>query len=268
MDMVLGGLLVGILVGLTGIGGGSLLAPALVAFFGVRPLDAVGTALFVKAAMKSLALVGHIQAREINYKVGGLLVAGAAPSAVVAVILLIVFAYVGFQVERWAHWMLAGIAVLAGAATLLRPLYSYRFQDADVRVLASLPVRITAIILVGIVTGALLALTAIGGSALTIPMLGLLYLMPQKRIAGTDAFLTAIVAASAALFHAVGGNISWVVAANVSLGAMPGLLLGLWLTRRRVLPEVVSRTVLGVLVASMGIWMLVSLFRGAETPVP
>ena len=253
--------------GLTGIGGGSLLAPALVTFFGVRPLAAVGTALFVKAAMKSIALVGHIQAREINYKVGGLLVAGAAPSAVATVIVLIVFTHVGFTVERWAHWMLAAIALLAGAATLLRPLYSFRFQDSDIRVLASLKVRITAIVIVGIVTGSLLALTAIGGSALTIPMLGLLYLMPQKRVAGTDAFLTAVVAASAAVIHGVGGNISWAAAANLSVGAMPGLLLGLWLTRRRLLPEVVSRTALGILVAGMGIWMLVSLFHGGETPV-
>ncbi len=131
-------------------GGGSLMAPGLVAFFGVRPLAAVGPALAVKAVMKWIALVPQVQAREINYKIGGFLVAGAAPSAVATVIAVIVFQHLGFRVERWAHWMLAAVALLAGAATLLRPLYSYRFHDTDVRVLASLKVRLTAVIIVGL----------------------------------------------------------------------------------------------------------------------
>ena len=259
-EIILAGLLVGVLAGLTGIGGGSLLAPGLVAFFGVRPLAAVGTALAVKAAMKSIALIQHIQAREINYKVGGFLVAAAAPAAVATVIVLIVVQHAGptfgFSMEHLAHWLLAVVALLAGAATLLRPLYTYRFHDTELRVLASLKVRLTAVIIVGIVSGILLAVTAIGDSALTFPVLGLLYLMPAKRIAGTDTFLTAIVAASAALLQAAGGNIAWAVSGNLILGAMPGVLLGLWLARRRLLPEVVYRTVLGISVAGMGAWML------------
>ena len=262
--MILAGVLVGMLVGLTGIGGGSLLAPGLVAFFGMRPLAAVGTALIAKAAMKWIALTPQIQAREINYKVGGFLVAGAAPSAVATVVALIVLAHIGLDLDRWVRWVLGGVALLAGAATVLRPLYSYRFHDSDMRVLASLKVRLTAVIIVGLVTGFLLALTAIGGSALTIPVLGLLYLMPTKRVAGTDAFVTAIVAAAAALFQAVGGNIAWAVAGNLTLGALPGLLVGSWLSRRRLLPEVVYRTVLGVFVAAMGGWMLYSLFRSSS----
>lgn len=261
IEIIFAGLLVGALVGLTGIGGGSVLAPGLAAFFGVRPLAAVGTALAVKAAIKSIALIQHIRAREINYKVGGILIAAAAPAAVGAVIVVIVLRFVGFSLEVWTHWLLAIVALLAGIATLLKPLYTYRFQDTEMRVLANLGVRVTAIIIVGILTGALLAVTAIGGSALTFPVLGLLYLMPIRRIAGTDTFLTAIVAASAASFHGLGGNIAWAVSANLTLGAMPGVVLGLWLARRRLLPEGVYRSVLGLLVAGMGAWMLYGLVR-------
>lgn len=265
-DIFLAGLACGIVVGLTGIGAGSLLAPALVGLFSFNPIIAVGTSLLVKATMKLMELVSHILRREVNYKIGGILVAGAVPSAMAMVVVFAVLQHNDFAVDRWVHWALAIVALLAGLASLLKPLYSIRFHEGEVRVLASLKVRLTACIIVGIVGGGLMAFTAIGIGALIVPVLGLMYLMPGKRVAGTDAFQTFIVAASSSLVHGIAGNISWMLAANLLLGAIPGVAAGLWLAYKKLDPEAVVRTGVGLLTAAMGIWMLVNLYRGGGTP--
>jgi uncharacterized membrane protein YfcA len=265
-DVFLAGLFAGIVVGLTGIGAGSLLAPALVSLFGFNPLTAVASALVVKSTIKWMEAGSHVLQRNVNYKVGGILVAGGAPAAIAAVATLWALRHFDFQVDRWTHWALAVIALAAGVASLLKPLYSFRFHEGDVRVLASLKVRVTACILAGISGGALIAFTAVGGGAVVVPLLGLLYLMPVKKVAGTDAFQTAIVASSAALVHGIAGHVSWALSANLLVGAIPGAAGGLWLAYKRLDPEAVVRSGVGLLAAAIGIWMLVTLVRGGGTP--
>ena len=250
-EIALAGLVVGTLVGLTGIGGGSLLTPTLIVLFKVNPLTAVGSDLFVNAVTKLFGSAQHARQGTINYKLAGYLAIGSIPAALAGIGLISLLELYDFDVDVLLRRLLAGTLILAGATMAFRPLLLREAPDTDLTVQANIRVRVRTTVLMGAVAGFLVGLTSIGSGALIVPVLTILYPLPIRRIVGTDIFHAVLLAGVASLAHWGAGNVDWTLTGNVLIGSVPGVLVGARLSM--VAPDRVLRTALGLLVILSGV---------------
>ena len=181
----LSGFCVGALVGLTGVGGGSLMTPVLILLFGIHPASAVGTDLLYAAATKAGGSLVHGLAGTVEWRVVGLLASGSLPMAMLTLMVLSRLGFSGSRVEHVTTFVL-GLALLATAAALV-------FRS---RLIASLGIRaerangrrtVSLTVLTGMALGVLVSLTSVGAGALGVTALILLYpALPMARIVGSD----------------------------------------------------------------------------------
>ena len=254
-DIALAGLIVGTLVGLTGIGGGSLLTPTLIVFFNVNPLTAVGSDLVFNAATKLFGSAQHGRQGTINYKLAFILASGSIPAALAGIGLITLLKEVyDVDADKAITRILAGTLVLAGGIMLARPLLERRGQNPEPRLVATFEVRKRATIALGAAVGFLVGMTSIGSGALIVPILTLLYPLPMRRIVGTDIFHAVLLASVASMAHWGAGNVDWDLTGNLLIGSIPGVLFGARLAMRA--PDRVMRTALGVLVILSGIRLI------------
>ncbi|WP_153099600.1 sulfite exporter TauE/SafE family protein [Paraburkholderia hayleyella] len=249
------GLFVGFLVGLTGVGGGSLMTPILVLLFGVHPATAVGTDLLYAAATKSVGTFVHGIKGSIDWRVTLRLAAGSVPAA--ALTLLLLHRY-GMHSSRTSQIILN----VLGAALLLTALaLVFRPQ------LAALAARRTAppgsrralglTILTGAVLGALVSFTSVGAGAIGVTVLLLLYpLLPTTRIIGSDIAHAVPLTLLAGTGHWLLGSVDWTMLLSLLLGSLPGIVLGSHLSSRA--PDVLLRHILAVTLALVGIKLVSS----------
>ena len=262
MDIVLNpalsisGFAVGLLVGLTGVGGGSLMTPLLVLAFGVRPVTAVGTDLLYAAITKSGGSWVHHRHGNIDWRITGLLAAGSVPAAALTLLLLARIGVDGHGASGLVSTAL-GFALLLTAASLifrqrLLALAQRRAQEAR-------PARQTALltVLVGALVGALVSISSVGAGALGVTALSFLY--PQlatRRIVGSDIAHAVPLTLVAGLGHWWLGSVDVPLLLNLLLGSLPGIALGSHLATR--VPERGLRTLLaGVLLLVGGKLILV-----------
>ncbi len=249
-EIALAGLVVGTLVGLTGIGGGSLLTPTLIVLFKVNPLTAVGSDLVFNAITKIFGSAQHSRQSTINYKLAFILATGSIPAALAGIGLIELLKEVyEVDADKLVTRILAGTLVLAGGTMVLRPLLQDSRQS-DMRGLATFEVRKRVTVVLGMVTGFLVGLTSIGSGALIVPVLTLLYPLPLKRIVGTDIFHAMLLAGVASLAHWGAGNVDWSLTWKLLAGSIPGVIFGSRLAV--VAPDRVMRTALGLLVIFSG----------------
>jgi uncharacterized membrane protein YfcA len=221
----LSGFCVGALVGLTGVGGGSLMTPVLILLFGIHPASAVGTDLLYAAATKTAGTLVHGLVGTIDWRIVGLLAAGSLPMAVLTVILISHFGVSGSVVERVMTFVL-GLALLATALALV-------FRA---RLIASLGVRAerangrrTALltVLTGVALGALVSLTSVGAGALGVTALILLYpALPMARIVGSDIVHAVPLTLVGGIGHWLAGSVNGAILASLLVGSLPGIGLG------------------------------------------
>jgi uncharacterized membrane protein YfcA len=243
------GLLVGTLVGLTGVGGGSLLTPLLILVVGTRPTIAVGTDLAFAAVTKLVGAVQHTRSGTADLRLTLWLALGSVPGALVGSALV---SYLEGSDPGGADAAIArvlgGALILAAAASLLRATglrWSIRHEVA--------PDRLTAVLL-GLGIGLLVGMTSIGAGSLLMAVFALLYALPATRAVGTDVVHGAILAAIAAVAHASAGRIDVAILGNLLLGSVPGILIGGWLCPR--LPSQPLRVGIAVVLAVSGIRLL------------
>jgi uncharacterized membrane protein YfcA len=241
--LALAGLGVGIVVGLTGMGGGALMTPILVIFFGVPPLAAVSSDLAASAVMKPFGGWVHARRGTVNWALVRWLCLGSVPSAFLGVLLMRAIGR-GAGVQAVVQQAL-GVALLLAVAGLLIKMYGRRPADADGVPAAPVRVRPLPTALLGAVGGLVVGMTSVGSGSLIIVVLLALY--PKLRandLVGTDLVQAIPLVAAAAIGHAIFGDLKLDLAAAVLVGSVPGVLIGARLSSRA--PAGVLRAVLVV----------------------
>jgi uncharacterized membrane protein YfcA len=257
------GLGVGILIGLTGIGGGSLMTPLLVLFAGISPVVAIGTDLAYGAVTKTLGGWRHLRKGTVDLGVSKWLAVGSVPGALVGVWLLdVLHAAYGKSFEPTLLGAIA-IALLIVALTILgRALFMPKLVAREVEAIEQ--TRRTKLTAVGIgaVLGLILGVTSVGSGALIGLALILVFKLTPHRVVGTDVFHAAILLWAAGLAHLVSGNVDFVLMGTILVGSLPGVLVGTHLVTR--VPAGALRTVLGCVLLGSALGVLSK--AGAEVP--
>jgi uncharacterized membrane protein YfcA len=235
VDLILtfAGFGVGVIVGLTGMGGGALMTPLLVLAFGVPPLAAVSSDLAASAVMKPFGGWVHARRGTVNWSLVRWLCLGSVPSAFCGVLLARLLPN-GAQVQHAIQIALA-IALVLAAAGLIAKAYLGRRRSARTgpREASTIRVRPVATVLLGAVGGLVVGLTSVGSGSLMIVVLLMLYpaLRPNDLV-GTDLVQAVPLVASAALGHVFFGDLHLDLAATILIGSVPGVLLGSRLSSR------------------------------------
>ena len=239
----LAGLIVGTLVGMTGVGGGSLMAPVLILVLGVTPLRAIGSDLAYAAITKAVGAWQHARAGSVDYRVAGWLALGSVPSALLAVAVASHLP-AGLSTEHVVTTVLGGVLLLAAAAMLVCRRMTGKGPPAS-------PWLLTPI---GFVVGALVALTSVGSGCLVIAALTLATPLTARRAVGTDVLHAMLLTCAAALAHWSIGTVDMALTASLHGGSIPGVILGSRLPARA--PEQVMRVVLASTLALAGTQLL------------
>ena len=246
----LAGFFVGALVGLTGVGGGSLMTPLLVLLFGIHPATAVGTDLLYAAVTKSAGTLAHASRKNVDWRIAGRLAAGSIPAAALTIL---VFNHFGIHSRNGSGVIsaLLGLALLLTAASLFwrRRLLAL----AERRAAAPAAVTATALktVVTGIVLGVLVASSSVGAGAIGVTALLLLYpALGTARIVGTDIAHAVPLTLVAGLGHWWLGSIDWALLGSLLLGSIPGIWVGSQLTQR--IPERALRPTLATFLVLIG----------------
>ena len=222
--LTLTGALIGLIVGLSGVGGGSLMTPVLIFVFRVPPHLAVGTDLLFAAFTKMGGTVSMARQKLVPWRSVALLSAGSIPSALLT---LAALAHWGAASEAVAHWIqsLLGVALLLTAAATLHKAW-WQSHTRPVRADAR-PVAPWWPVLFGAVIGALVSITSVGAGAIGVTVLLLLFPhLPLHRIVAADIAYAVPLTLVAGLGHASLGSVDWALLAWLLLGSLPGIWLG------------------------------------------
>src|SRR4051812_32751657 len=269
--LVAAGLVIGTVVGMTGMGGGALMTPVLVLFFGVPPLAAVSSDLVVSAVMKPVGGVVHLRRGTVDLRVVGLLCVGSVPAAFGGVLVSRALGG-GAGVEQWTKTAL-GVALLLAATGLIVRAYQglvARGQRAavraarregrdvpDVEAATAAPFRLRPVstVLVGLVGGLVVGMTSVGsGSLIIIALLALYPMLSAASLVGTDLVQAVPLVASAALGHLLFGDFRLDLTASLLIGCLPGVYLGARLSSRA--PGGLVRRALALVLLASGLKLL------------
>ena len=246
----------GLLVGLTGMGGGALMTPFLI-FTGVRPTVAVGTDLFQMMFTKSFGAWQHHRQGSVNYRVVFPLISGSLPGALAGVVLLRVLEdSFGVSADLILARLLGVVLTLAGAALFIR-LFMRGWLSTRAQVdVSERPTgrRLVTLSALGAIIGLLVGLTSVGSGTLFIVMMVALLRMTMRHIVGTDVAHSAILTAGAGLLHLGFGNVDLALAANILIGSVPGVIVGSRLTVR--IPERGLRAAVALALTGVGLKLL------------
>ncbi|MEA2364939.1 MAG: uncharacterized protein QOI32_451 [Thermoleophilaceae bacterium] len=257
------GLGVGILVGMTGIGGGSLMTPMLILVFGVTPVTAIGTDLAYAAVTKTVGGYKHLRQKTVDMKLSSWMAIGSVPAAIGGVyVLTLLEEWLGHDFEDTVIALLAGALLLTGTATLIRAfLKSMHARERDTIEMERRH-KIAAVLL-GLCVGFVLGVTSAGSGALIAVGLILLFRLSPQRVVGTDVFHAAILLWAAGLAHVTAGNVDFGLVGTILLGSIPGVWLGShWSVR---VDPAVLRTTLAVVLLGAGLALLIK--AGLDIPI-
>ncbi len=255
--LIVAGLGVGVVVGLTGMGGGALMTPMLVLFFGVPPLAAVSSDLVASLVMKPVGGVVHLRRGTVDRRLVGWLCAGSVPCAFAGVLVARALGD-GAQVQHIISLALGGALLLAVAGLAARAFVSVREQSlgrTGGELLGAMPVRPVPTVLVGAAGGLVVGLTSVGsGSLIIVALLALYPMLSARDLVGTDLVQAVPLVASAALAHLLFGDFRLTLTAFLLVGALPGVYLGARLSSRA--PSALVRRALGLILLVSGLKML------------
>jgi uncharacterized membrane protein YfcA len=257
------GLGVGILVGMTGIGGGSLMTPLLILVAGTPPVTAIGTDLAYGAVTKTVGGYKHWRQRTVDFKLSSWMALGSVPAAIGGVVVLeLLKEAAGENFESILIGVLAGAILLTGAITLIRAIFLKQLVARERQTLTLARRSKTAAVLIGLFVGFMLGVTSAGSGALIALALILIFRMAPHRVVGTDVFHAAILLWAAAAAHIVAGNVDYGLAGTILLGSVPGVWIGSHMSVR--VPAGTLRTILGVVLIGAGL----GLASKAGAPIP
>jgi uncharacterized membrane protein YfcA len=227
------GLLVGFLVGLTGVGGGSLMTPFLVAVMGVSAPTAIGTDMIFATLTKFTGSVQHYRQQSVNLQVAAFLGLGSIPASLVGVgtVELIERSFDAETVKSILVTIIAATLVLVGASLIFRTFIPENPQRRSGKKVWDGTSKMTRrrrryTIVFGAMGGYLVGLTSIGSGSVMAIILLLLYPLSPAIVVGTDIAHATVLSLVTGLAHAAGGNVDFGLAGRLLLGSIPGVLVG------------------------------------------
>ncbi len=245
----LSGFAVGAIVGLTGVGGGSLMTPLLVLLFGVHPATAVGTDLLYAAITKSGGTVVHGRKGHIDWQIVRRLAAGSIPAAAITILILSQLPNRSAEVTHLISVSL-GIALLLTACAIVfrKRIIAYALHREDSFVQRHLgPVTVA----VGALLGVLVSISSVGAGALGVAALFFLYpQLPAVRIVGSDVVHAVPLTLVAGLGHWWLGSADWSLLGALLLGSLPGIWLGSHISAK--VPDKILRPILASMLLLIG----------------
>lgn len=258
MAFVLAGLVVGIIVGLTGVGGGSLMTPLLIFGFGIKPYLAVGTDLLFAAVTKFSGAISLARSRRIDWPIVGWLSLGSIPAALVTLAWLHAADTRSDAVQSVITSALGGALLMTAAATFYKALRGgsspRHLSDAE-HAIAIQPRHWSMPIIFGALIGTMVTLTSVGAGAIGVSALMLLYpRLPLVRIVSADIAYAVPLALVAGLGHAGLGSVDWALLAQLLCGSIPGIWIGSRLIQRT--SDRVIRSLLSGLLAWAGLKLI------------
>jgi uncharacterized membrane protein YfcA len=250
--IVIFGLGIGVLVGMTGMGGGSLMTPLLILIFGIQPTTAIGTDIFYSAVTKTVGGWRHLRMKTVNMELVRYLAMGSVPAAVlgVAVVSYLEDRIGSERLDSLVYAVLGGTLLMVGVITLARALILRNLVDERDRFAVERRHKVAAV-LIGATTGFVIGITSAGSGTVIAILLIAVYRLSPKKVVGTDVFHAAVLLWAAGIAHWVGGNVDFVLAGNILLGSVPGVVLGAALSDRA--PQGFIRTALGIVLLGSGV---------------
>ena len=261
--LIIFGLGVGILVGLTGIGGGSLMTPLLILVIGVSPVTAIGTDLAYAAVTKTVGGAKHLRQGTVAIRLSLWMAVGSVPAAVGGVYVLeSIQKSHGENFDSIVMTIVAAAILLSAIVTLVRTLFLPKLVERERTGFSLRPWHRVAAIAVGVFVGFVLGISSAGSGALIAIALILVFSLVPQRVVGTDVFHAAILLWAAAAAHIVAGNVDYAIAGTILIGSIPGVWLGSHLSVR--VPTGTLRLGLSIVLLGAGLGLL----SKAGVPVP
>ena len=241
---------VGLLVGMTGVGGGSLMTPLLILLFGIHPSTAVGTDLLYAAATKTGGSLVHGVARSIHWPAVIRLASGSIPASIVTLLVLWQLELKGDSVRSLINLVLCFALILTATSLIFRKAIMDRYRRRMERLDVWMTGRAT--VMVGVALGMLVSISSVGAGAVGVTALLLLYpRLPMATIVGSDIAHAVPLTLVAGIGHWALGSVDWALMGVLLIGSLPGIVIGSYCAVR--VPETVLRLVLAlvlILVAS------------------
>jgi uncharacterized membrane protein YfcA len=243
------GVAVGLLVGMTGVGGGSLMTPLLVLAFGFHPATAVGTDLLYASATKTVGTMVHGFSGTVDWKVVRRLALGSVPATLLT---LLALAYAGTKFDGTEHVITVtlGLALIATAIAMAfrRQILAYYADTIDAMTDRKVK-RLTVIL--GVALGVLVSLSSVGAGALGMTALLILYpKLPTNRLVGSDIAHAVPLTLIAGMGHWAMGSVDFGLLLSLLIGSVPGIIVGSLISAR--IPDRISRAVLAGTLAIVG----------------
>jgi len=232
---------VGLLVGMTGVGGGSLMTPVLILLFGIHPSTAVGTDLLYAAATKTGGSIVHGWSRSIHWPAVIRLACGSIPAAMLTLLVMWQLELSASSQRSLVNLVLCFALLLTATALIFRKSIMERYR----RRLETIDERTTTIatVTVGVALGVLVSISSVGAGAVGVTALLLLYpRLPMARIVGSDIAHAVPLTLVAGAGHWALGSVDWHLMGVLLLGSLPGIVIGSWSAVR--VPETVLRVAL------------------------
>jgi uncharacterized membrane protein YfcA len=227
------GLGVGILVGLTGIGGGSLMTPLLVIFIGTNPVVAVGTDIAYGAVTKTVGGYRHWRSGTVDMGISKWLAFGSVPGSIAGVLLISHLHHThGDSFNDTLLWIVACVLAFTALVTLARALFIPALVARERHEVALHTHTKVAAVALGLLLGFALGMTSVGSGALVGLALILVFSLTPHRVVGTDVFHAAIMLWAAGVTLIFVGNIDWGLMGTILIGSIPGVWIGEHLSRR------------------------------------
>jgi uncharacterized protein len=243
------GFVVGVLVGMTGVGGGSLMTPILVLLFGIHPAAAVGTDLLYASITKMGGTLAHAASSTVDWRITRRLAAGSVPAAAVTLFLLSRLEHSVDAAGQLITTTLGFALILTAIALVFRQRILEYFAD-HVGELEEHRVRLLTILLGGAL-GGLVTLSSVGAGAIGVTVLLMLYpRLPLARIVGSDIAHAVPLTLVAGLGHWILGSIDWALLSSLLVGSLPGITIGSFVSARA--PDRVLRPILAITLVLVG----------------
>jgi uncharacterized protein len=230
--VVLGSAVVGLLVGLTGAGGGALMTPMLILLFNVKPAAAISSDLVAAVVMRPVGSLVHIRRGTVNYRLVGWMCAGSVPMAFLGAYLLHLVG--GGAAQQQNVEIALGAALLAGtAAMVLRSWLDHRSGQARTQAVTAVRIKPAATVAIGAIGGLVVGMTSVGSGSLMIVLLLFTYpALAAGRLVGTDLTQAVPLTAAAALGALLFGHVQFGLTTAVVIGSVPAVLVGSFLSSR------------------------------------
>src|SRR6516162_5620022 len=229
--VVIGSAIVGLLVGLTGAGGGALMTPMLILLFNVKPAAAISSDLVAAVVMRPVGAAVHLRRGTVNLRLVGLMTLGSVPMAFLGAYLLRLLGHTSSSQQNVE--IALGAALLAGAAAMVvRSVMDRKSGPRTARV-AEVKIRPVPTVLIGMIGGLIVGMTSVGSGSLMIVLLLFTYpLLSAGQLVGTDLTQAVPLTAAAALGALAFGHVEFGVTASIIAGSVPAVLIGSMLSSR------------------------------------